>query len=255
MPVLFQKVWGGVWDSAFLFFKYLFLWLHRVLVAASGSSLQWTASPVMAPGLSCSVAHGILVILCACSVTSVGSDCLQPPGLQPTKAPLSMVFSRQQYWSGFPSPPPQDLLDPGTEPKSPALQADSLLLSYQESPLIILTGIKSLSSPLQGRLLTNGPPGKFLHLYKWYAKAAGSKTEFWMARIYTSTLSHHLLLLLLLLSRFSRVQLCATPETAAHQAPPSLGFSRQEHWSGLPLPSPMHESEKWKWSHSVMSDS
>ena len=49
---------------------------------------------------------------------------------------------------------------------------------------------------------------------------------------------------LLLLSRFSRVQLCATPETAAHQAPLSLGFSRQEHWSGLPFPSPMHESEK-----------
>ena len=47
-----------------------------------------------------------------------------------------------------------------------------------------------------------------------------------------------------LLSRFSRVQLCATPETAAHQAPPSLGSSRQEHWRGLPFPSPMHESEK-----------
>ena len=30
---------------------------------------------------------------------------------------------------------------------------------------------------------------------------------------------------------------------AAHQAPPSLGFSRQEHWSGLPFPFPMHESE------------
>ena len=52
--------------------------------------------------------------------------------------------------------------------------------------------------------------------------------------------------LLLLLRRFSRVRLCAAPETAAHQAPPSLGFSRQEHWSGLPLPSPMHESEKSK---------
>ena len=52
------------------------------------------------------------------------------------------------------------------------------------------------------------------------------------------------LLLLLLLSRFSRVQLCATPYTAAHQAPPSLGFSRQEHWSGLLFPSPMHASEK-----------
>ena len=48
----------------------------------------------------------------------------------------------------------------------------------------------------------------------------------------------------LLLSRFSRVRLCATPQMTAHQAPPSLGFSRQEHWSGLPFPSPMHESEK-----------
>ena len=48
----------------------------------------------------------------------------------------------------------------------------------------------------------------------------------------------------LLLSHFSRVQLCATPETAVHQPPLSLGFSRQEHRSGLPFPSPMHESEK-----------
>ena len=38
--------------------------------------------------------------------------------------------------------------------------------------------------------------------------------------------------LLLLLSRFSRVRLCATPETAGHQAPLSLGFSRQEPWRG-----------------------
>ena len=52
------------------------------------------------------------------------------------------------------------------------------------------------------------------------------------------------LLLLLLLSHFSRVRLRAAPQTAVHQAPPSLGFSRQEHWSGLPFPSPMHESEK-----------
>ena len=51
------------------------------------------------------------------------------------------------------------------------------------------------------------------------------------------------LLLLLLLCRFSLVRLCATPQTAAHQAPPSLGFSRQEYWSGLPFPSPVHESE------------
>ena len=51
-------------------------------------------------------------------------------------------------------------------------------------------------------------------------------------------------LLLQLLSRFSRVQLCVTPQTAAHQALLSLGFSRQEHWSGLPFPSPVHVSEK-----------
>ena len=44
------------------------------------------------------------------------------------------------------------------------------------------------------------------------------------------------MLLLLLLSRFSRVRLHATPQTPAHQAPPSLGFSRQEYWNGLPRP-------------------
>ena len=38
---------------------------------------------------------------------------------------------------------------------------------------------------------------------------------------------------------FSRVWLIATPWTAAYQAPPSMGFSRQEYWSGVPLPSPM----------------
>ena len=48
---------------------------------------------------------------------------------------------------------------------------------------------------------------------------------------------------MLRLSRFSRVRLYVTPKMAAHEAPLSLGFSRQEHWSGLPFPSPMHESE------------
>ena len=49
--------------------------------------------------------------------------------------------------------------------------------------------------------------------------------------------------LLLLLSRFSHARLYVTLQTAAHQAPLSLGFSRQEHCSGLPFPSPKHESE------------
>ena len=45
-------------------------------------------------------------------------------------------------------------------------------------------------------------------------------------------------MLLLLLSHFSHVRLCATPWTAPYQAPPSMGFSRQKYWSGVPLPSP-----------------
>ena len=57
-------------------------------------------------------------------------------------------------------------------------------------------------------------------------------------------LNSMLLLLLLLLSHVSHVRLYVTPQMAAHQAPPSLGFSRKEHWNGLPFPSPMHESEK-----------
>ena len=54
------------------------------------------------------------------------------------------------------------------------------------------------------------------------------------------------------------LQSCPTlcdPIDGSHQAPPSLRFSRQGHWSGLPFPSPKHESEKWKRSHSVVSDS
>ena len=52
-----------------------------------------------------------------------------------------------------------------------------------------------------------------------------------------------LTLLLLLLSHFSRVQLCVTPWTAAHQAPLSMGFSREEYWSGMPSPSPRTDSK------------
>ena len=54
------------------------------------------------------------------------------------------------------------------------------------------------------------------------------------------------------------LQSCLTlcnPIDGSPQAPPSLGFSRQEHWSGLPFRSPMHESEKWRWSHWVASNS
>ena len=54
------------------------------------------------------------------------------------------------------------------------------------------------------------------------------------------------------------LQSCTTlgdPRDGSPPGSPSLGFSRQEHWSGLPFPSPMQKSEKWKWSRSVVSDS
>ena len=71
-------------------------------------------------------------------------------------------------------------------------------------------------------------PGKSLWLYERFCmRTKKGRTQ--------------VLLLLLLLSRFSHALLCGTPQMAAQQAPPSLRFSRQEHWSGLPFLSPMHE--------------
>ena len=60
---------------------------------------------------------------------SVVSDSLRPHtvGCGHT-APLAMGFSRQAYWSGLPFPSPEDLPDPGIEPRSPALQADSFTI-------------------------------------------------------------------------------------------------------------------------------
>ena len=68
------------------------------------------------------------------------------------QAPLSMGFSRQEYWDGLPCPPP-DLSDPGIEPKTPALQADSLLLRHWGSrhPSSVIT--KVLSHPQISTLL------------------------------------------------------------------------------------------------------
>ena len=54
------------------------------------------------------------------------------------QAPLSMEFSRQEYWSGLPFPSPGDLLDPGIEPGSPALQADALPSEPPGNPVFLI---------------------------------------------------------------------------------------------------------------------
>ena len=61
-------------------------------------------------------------LCCGCSVVS--------PWTVDRETPPSMGFSRQEYWNGLPFPPPEDLSNPGIQPRSPALQADSLLLSH-----------------------------------------------------------------------------------------------------------------------------
>ena len=62
--------------------------------------------------------------MCACSLCV---PLLATPWTVARQAPLSMGFFRQEYWGGLPFPPPWDFPNPGIEPRSPALQADSLL--------------------------------------------------------------------------------------------------------------------------------
>ena len=89
-----------------------------------------------------------------------------------------------------------------------------------------------------------------LNIYRWWdLKVAEIGRQFALEQIRLDWFINDLflsyaLLLLLLLSCFSHVRLCATPQMAAHEAPLSLGFSRQEHWSRLLFPSPVHESER-----------
>ena len=82
---------------------------------------------------------GIISYLVLC-VFTVMSDSLWPRELY--QALPSMGFSRHESWSGLLGPPPRDLPNPGIEPRSPTLQADSLPSSHQGSPSLILVFIK-----------------------------------------------------------------------------------------------------------------
>ena len=66
---------------------------------------------------------------------SVGSDSLWTPWTIALQAPPSMGFSKREYWSGLPCPPPGDLPDPGIKPRSPTLQVDSLLSELPGKPI------------------------------------------------------------------------------------------------------------------------
>ena len=86
----------------------------------------------MKPGIeltlsgSVTSAKALLVYEVKVPVTQLCLTLCDPMDYSPPP-PLSTKFSRQDYWRGLPFPPPGDLPDPGMEPKSPVLQADSLL--------------------------------------------------------------------------------------------------------------------------------
>ena len=86
------------------------------------------------------------------------------------QAPLSIELSRQEYWSGLPCPPPKDLPNPGMEsvsPASSALQAYSLPLSHQGSPIIQHTAIQiSDESEVKGIKSTI----RKIRTYNWFQK-------------------------------------------------------------------------------------
>ena len=125
------------------------------------------------------------------------------------QAPPSMRFSRQVCWSGLPFPSPGDLPDPGMEPRSPALQADTLPSEPPGKPQPYTTGV---------------------HFTIWYCIILGWPNH-------SFGFSHKLLPNTLLACLvLNHVWLFATPWTVAGQPPLSMEFSRQEYWNRLPFP-------------------
>ena len=86
-----------------------------------------------AAGVGC---HFLLQCMEVKSESEVAQSCPTPsdPRTAAHQAPLSMGLSRQQYWTELPFPSPGDLPEPGIEPRSPALQVDSLLSEPRGKP-------------------------------------------------------------------------------------------------------------------------
>ena len=146
-----------------------------------------------------------------------------------------MGFSRQGYWSGLPFPSPGDLSDPGIEPAStvsPALAGVFFTsLAIREAwgkPHTAAAAAKSLQPCLTLCNPTDSsPPGSAV------PGILQARTLEWVTISFSNAWKWEVKV-----KSLSCVRLFATPWTAAHQAPLSMGLSRQEYWSGVPLPSP-----------------
>ena len=111
--------------------------------------------------------------VCVCTRThthaySVAQSCplFATPWTVAHQAPLSIGFSRQEYWSGLPCPPPRGIPNPGIEPRSPTLQAESLLSEPPGKPENTTVGSLSL---LHGIFLTQESNPLLLCLLHWLA--------------------------------------------------------------------------------------
>ena len=152
-----------------------------------------------------------------------------PPSTIAHQALLSKEFSRQEYWSALSFSFPGDLPNSGIKPRSHVLQTDSLpsesLRKFCFNPAAAAKSLQScptLCDPIDGSPPGSPVPGILLaRTWEWVAISFSNAWK-WKGKV--KSLSH--------------AQLLVTPWTSAYQAPPSMGFSRQEYWSGVPLPSP-----------------
>ena len=117
------------------------------------------------------------------------------------QAPLSMGFSRQEYWSVVPLPSPR--------------------CGYAAAAAQSLQSCPTLCDPIDSSPPGSTVPGILQTRTLEWAAISFSNAGKWKVKV----------------KLLSRVRLLATPWNAAYQAPPSMWFSRQEYWSGVPLPS------------------
>ena len=132
--------------------------------------------------------------------------------------------------------PAWETLDPafGGGPDAPAFRGWSRI--WENSAAAAAKSLQSwptLCNPIDGSTPGSPVPGILqARTLEWVAISFSNAWE-WRVKV----------------KSLSRVRLLATPLTAAHQAPPSMGFSRQEHWSGAPLPSPIYGSIHIQWAY------
>ena len=145
-------------------------------------------------------APSVMLTHCCCWVASVPTLC-DPMDCSPPGS-RSLGFSRQEHWSGLPFPSPMR--------ESEKWKWSRSVMSDSSDPMDCSPPGSSIHGVSQARVLEWGAIS-FSNAWKWKVKVKS----------------------------LSRARLFATPWTAVYQAPPSMGFPRQEYWSGVPLPSPM----------------